>query len=462
MLTELKILKTTSRGFRASVYEGVVTVFANSLASPMLVPLLIRRGATVADLGIYTMATTASTPAAQFPAIVLLDRFRTKRLYLMTGFILASRVIWLLMLLPITGTCGGVNEIMAMSVLSSIFGSVGALAWSDLIADLVKPERMGRAFAARNSVIALSTMSGFAASSYIFTTIRYPDNYIYSFAIGSGIMLLSTPIFLAYGDPKRPRGIGITLKRIADIRKNIDSPKQAVAMSFWSFSVNIAAAVWTYHMFNVMGADETWVTSINLLSAVLSFFFNIPWGRVYDKFGPKGTFFVSGIGASLVPAFFPLLGNLSGQLALQSYATFFWSGFNLAGFNYPLSSKPEFRHLTTATYNFMTSVFAAFSNYVGALLYSRFGVMVFYISAALRLASLPLLVRHTSNRGMSYEDLSIRSGLYKIGPTFRDAATFAMQELTYMFKLVYSIAVVVALAVVTVSLYSLAIRMIAP
>lgn len=456
MLTELKIIKETSKGFKASVYEGAVTVFANSLASPMLVPLLIRRGATVAELGLYTTAATASVPAAQLPALLLLDHFRKKRLYLMTAFSLASRLVWFLMLFPITGTYGGVSEVMVMSVLSSVLGSVGSLTWSDLIADLVEKDRMGRAFAARNSVIALSTMAGFATSSYIFIAFGYPDNYIYSFAMGSAIMLLSTPILLAYGDPKRPEGVGLTINKVVSFRKNIDSPKQAVAMSLWSLSVNMAAAVWTYHMFNVMGADETWVTSINLLSAVLSFFFNIPWGRIYDRFGPKGTFLISGMGASLVPTFFPSLGTLPGQLVLQSYATFFWSGFNLTRFNYPLSSDPKFRHLTTATYNFTTSVFAATSNYIGAFLYTRVGVLVFYLSSLLRIAFLFLLVKYTSNRGMSYEELSIRSSLYKIEPLFRDVVTSATRELTFMFKLVYAIAIVVAITVVTVSLYNLA------
>ncbi|MEM0119030.1 MAG: hypothetical protein QXJ38_01375, partial [Thermofilaceae archaeon] len=137
MSSTLRDLRSSSRGYKVSVVEGALTVFGSALISPMTTPLLLRLGTDATTLALYTAAVQVSTPPLQLTAAVLLDRFREKRLMIMTLFAAVSRATWLGVLLAIIGVAGGAREVMLLLWLSNALGIFAGLAWTDLMADLV-------------------------------------------------------------------------------------------------------------------------------------------------------------------------------------------------------------------------------------------------------------------------------------------------------------------------------------
>jgi hypothetical protein len=253
LFEEIAFVRKTSRGFQATVIEGAISVFGFALSQPMLVPLLIRKGASVELLGIYNMALLLTAPISQLLFVFVLDRLRTKRLYLMTALFAIARFFSSSILFIIISPFGSIYQVIVLSLVSNMFSANANLVFSDLVPDLVEPSSRGRAFAARNAICALLTAAGFAISVYLFAILPYPENYVYSYAIGAFLMLVDCPIFLAYGDKRRPSGIGITPRGLYKLGKKNKIFKEALSLSTWSFSYNIAASIGTYHMFHVMG-----------------------------------------------------------------------------------------------------------------------------------------------------------------------------------------------------------------
>ncbi|RLE81301.1 MAG: hypothetical protein DRJ51_04115 [Thermoprotei archaeon] len=459
MFREFKVIKDAPRGFKISLIEGGLTALGSSFIGPMVTPLLIRLGADASLLGIYIAIATASTPPLQVASALLLDRFRERRLELMTIFSALNRAIWILVLLVILGLWGDVWTVIALLILLRVFGTVAGLAWTDIMADLSELSLRGRLFALRNSILGIVSIISLAFAKFIYDTYSYPTGYIYAFSIGTAFMLASTPLLYLYGDPVRPKGVGISLRTFLDIIKDREVLKDTLAMSFWNSSVNLVSAVWVYHMFVAFNADETWFTTLNLVGSVTRIAANFPWGRIYDRFGPRRVFLLSGLGIIAVPVLFPLLPNLEGQLVLQVYSSFAWTGFGLASFNYAISYSATLRHVYIAMYNSIPAIASSVASILGSFLYQELGVAVFYISAICRVLAAIVLYKYASERGVTYEELKFLAHLYPLLVVGRGIVANVYVEAVYTLKVIYSLIATTILLAMLISVYIIVLRL---
>lgn len=453
------VIRSMQRGFKISILEGAITVMGSALTSSMLIPFMIRLGAGVEELGMYTAGSLALVPLSQFLAAIIVNRFRPYRLHLMTVCALMGRLVWVPLTAIAWGFPGGVWEVIVMVLLSHPVSTIAGMAWTDILTDLVEPERRGRAIAVRNSVINLSNILGFTLASMVYS-LPFPTGYMYGFAAGTMLLLSAVPLFYFYGDPKRPRGVPLDFRTMARTFNWREALKDSLSMGFWNSSINLVGAIWTYHLFKVMGASDDWVAIMNTAASATGILASIVWGRLYDRFGPKGVFLMSGPGISLIPILFPQLPSLGGQVALQIYSTMLYSGFNMAAFNYAVSFDPAYRPFYIAIYNSVPAVASSVTSYAGAVLYKSYGTVTFYISGVLRLAALAILLRLISERGVEYEELRVSSYLYRLAFVSRDLATFAMLELFVAARLIYSTFLVLFLLWMLATLYYLAIKLI--
>lgn len=453
MAKALEEFKNAPQGYKVSIVEGALTVFGSALASPMATPLMLRLGADSAALALYTAAVQVSTPPLQLVAAVFLDRYREKRLRIMTVFAGASRATWIGVLLALFGV-GGLREVMVLFWISNALGIFAGLAWTDLMADLVEPKRRGRLFALRNTVHGFVNIVGLLAAKLIYDKLGYPCGYIVAISVGTIFLLAAVPFLYLYGDPVKPGGLKLTLSKAFSVLKKENVVKDSGAMALWSFSVNIVGAIWNYHLYAVFKADESWFTTINLVGGIVGTFANPPWGGFYDRFGPRATFLLSGLGITLVPALFPFLPHLLGQSVLQAYSTFLWTGFNLASFNYAIAYASEYRHIYLAVYNVLPSILAAIGTAVGAWLYNIVGATAFLISAVCRLASLFILYRVATARGATYEELKLSSYLYPLYLAGLQAFQVTFIEFVYAARLLYAMLLVALLLALLLALYA--------
>lgn len=454
MSIALKDLKSSSHGYKISVIEGALTVFGSALTSPMTTPLLLRLGADATTLALYTAAVQISTPPLQLAAAALLDRYREKRLVIMVLFAATSRVAWLGILLSTLGMMGGLREVMLLLWVSNAFGVFAGLAWTDLMADLVEPERRGRLFALRNTIHGTINIVGLTIAKFVYDIYGYPYGYALAIGIGSFFMIVAVPLLFMYGDPVKPKGSNLRLAEVFSALKGSGVLKDSGVLASWAFSVNIVGAIWNYHLYSVFKADESWFTAINLAGGIIGTLANPPWGSFYDRFGPRATFVISGLGIVLVPTFFPHLPSLSGQIALQVYSSFLWTGFNLASFNYAIAYETEYRHVYIAVYNTIPSILAAAGTTIGAWLYMYIGPAAFYASSVLRLVSLVVLYRIADARGATYEELKVFSHLYPLYTAGRQVFHATYVEFIYAVRLLYAALTVTTLLVLLLALYA--------
>ncbi len=438
MLESFRQLRSASRGFKISIVEGALTVFGSSLIGPMVTPLLIRLGADAGVIGLYTALVSATTPLMQILAALILDRFREHRLFIMTFFAGVSRALWFGVLLTTIGVWGDLWTVIALLCLSNAVGVLASLAWTDIMADLVKAEERGRLFAVRNTLLGLINLASLTFAKAIYDQLMYPQGYTIAIAFGASLMLAAAPLLYFYGDQVKPKGIGLGLKGVTSAFKDSQVFKDSFSLAFWNFAVSMVGGVWNYHMYAAYGADESWFTTLNLVAGLMGTIANPPWGSFYDRFGPRATFVLSGLGIVAVPILFPFLPNLAGQAALQTYSTFMWSGFNLAAFNYALSYGSEARHLYIAVYNTFPSLFSALGTLVGVQVYNKATVWVFFISGLGRVFALAVLYRVSSSRGLAYEELKVFSNLYPIFLATRVLAVYAYAEFILALKLLYA------------------------
>jgi len=259
-----------------------------------------------------------------------------------------------------------------------------------------------------------------------------------------------------YSERNSVVGMEINWKKVKEIFSNKTILKDSLSIASWSSSVNIVGAIWTYHLFNKIGATEDWIVLINLTGSIIGILGNAVWGRAYDRFGPKNIFLLSGPGIALIPILFPHLPSLIGQIGLQAYSSFLWSGFSLASFNYAVSFDPSLRPFYIAIYNSVPSIAASVSTQIGAYTYEKYGIIAFYISGLLRLVALFILSKVVSSRGVSYDELKLSGHLYRIVVISKDIATFATFEIFYALRIFYTLFIVSLLLALLISIYTLA------
>lgn len=460
MPSMLEDIRTASRGYKISVVEGAVTVLGSSLISPMSTPLLLRLGADASVLGLYTALVSVSTPPFQLAAALLLDKFRERRVLIMCTFAAASRAMWLGVLFAILGFGGGVWEVVLYLWLSNVLGVFAGLAWTDLMADLVEPDRRGRLFALRNTVHGLINIAGLLAAKPLYDRLGYPYGYVLGIEIGAFLMLVAVPLLYLYGDPYRPKGVGLGVRGALAVLRRRDILRDSAALSLWSLSVNIVGGIWNYHMYTVFGADESWFTSLNLVGGIVGTLANPPWGTFYDRYGPRSTFLISGLGIVAVPAFFPFLPSLAGQASLQTYSTILWTGFNLASFNYAVSYTGEYRHVYIAVYNIIPSIASAVGVLLGVQLYNVIGVIAFFISSVGRFLALLLLYKISSSRGATYEELKVSSHLYPLYMAGKQMVAVTYVEFVYALRLFYAAVLTVTLLAMLAALYAVLLNLV--
>lgn len=453
MLNPLHELRTASRGFKVSIVEGTVAVLGSALANSMVIPLMLRMGADANLLALYTALVMASTPPLQLLAVLVLDRYREQRLHITYICAAASRAMWLIVavLIPLGAT--GLWPLVATLWLSNALMVVCGLAWTDLIADLVEPSRQGRLFAMRNTLLGAINVAGLLLAKLIYDDLGYPHGYLIAILAGTALLLVTVPLLYMYGDPVKREGLGLGVHGVFSALKDKEMLRDSTAFAAWSFSVNIVGAIWNYHLYGVYGADEKWFTTLNLVGAIVGTLANPPWGSFYDRFGPKATFLMSGLGTVIVPALFTMLPSLPGQALLLVYSTSLWSGFNLSAFNYAVSYRSELRHVYMTACNVMPSIAAALGTLAGVQMYNAVGILAFLASTVFRLCALIMLYAVVSPRAVSYEELRIISHLYPLYLAGRHIAQVTYFEFTLVVRILYTI---VLLALILAMLVSLA------
>ena len=225
--------------------------------------------------------------------------------------------------------------IIAIQFLAVALRNLGIPSWFSWVYDIVPERRAGIFWARRQRGIALLSVVVMVCLGFCMESVEQEHKLmlvksVFALAIIVGIM----GVLLHVGIPEPPQ------KRIKEAKffqellfplQNKNFRNWALAISFWTFSVNISGPFSIPYMLKDLGLDNFLLNTLLIIvvPAIGSVLFLSSWGRLADKFGPRPVILIGHSGWAIVPLFY-ILAN-SGNTLLMMLLVWFIVGVFTSG-----------------------------------------------------------------------------------------------------------------------------------
>ncbi|HVU88745.1 MAG TPA: MFS transporter [Pirellulales bacterium] len=286
-----------SRDVRASVAEGALaTVMGTLLSGAFLTAFALRLGANEIQIGLLA-ATTSLAHVAQLAGSWAVERSgRSKPICMIASWV--SRLLWLPILcvpLVLSGLSGVEQAwtIIALLTVSSLFASIGAMAWLAWIKRLI-PEEMRLRFLGRRHVFntALTFSLTVIGGLFIDAWSRwYPESlggFIIVFAVAMSCGIIGLLILQTISEvPARPP-VALPLSRLVNAPFADSNFRRLISFyAVWNFASNLATPFFAVYMLAVLQLSLASVTLLLTLSSVVGLAATRLWTRCGDRFGTR-------------------------------------------------------------------------------------------------------------------------------------------------------------------------------
>lgn len=404
----------TERNISYNVKHGVASVIAANLASPFFGIFALKLGASNIQVALLSSAPAVVSLLTMIPGALYVDRFSEKK-RVTTMFFLANRVFYLaLACVPLFSPDHRAAALVAAVALMNLPGAIGNVAWQAFIAKVIPPSQRAQAFARRNRWMNLVGTAVVVVAGKALDVMSFPLGYQVMFVLAFVAAMVEVNIFQRIVEPQEarpaeqgnggsasgpelgrtgetgaPRSIpgrtglrgriiqlrGGVRETVRDILEHPRFVQYTLASVVFYFMWQTAWPLFTLYQVKVLGANNLWVSLLNLANtggALIGYGF---WASFADRHGHMKTLVTSTMGMFFVPVYYALSHSLLTITVLNLVTGVIFSGVNLALFNALLEHTPEERTTTyIAYYNTaitLTSVFAPMAG-VGLLKFLSF------------------------------------------------------------------------------------------
>lgn len=316
-------------GTRRLMFDAAFATIVGTLNSGVvLVAYALLLGASSTVIGILA-AIPFLTQLLQAPAVLLLERMRSRRLVSIVALFIAR------LALPLMAVLGFVeNKALALTLLviaetvHCAFNAVGACGWNSWIRDLIPEERMG-AFFARRTIWA--TMLGIVGTGLAAAALHFvdPDGggggspavFAALYSIGFVSSLFSTWQLAKVPEPSMPAPVpGRRLRNLfTQPFKDKDFVKLMRFFASWNFAVNLAAPFFTVFMIKQLGFSAGFVLMMSIVSQLANIVVLRLWGQLSDRFTNKTVLTFAAPAFIACIASMSLAGEIGGRGATTVY-----------------------------------------------------------------------------------------------------------------------------------------------
>jgi len=174
----------------------------------------------------------------------------------------------------------------------------------------------------------------------------------------------------------------------AEVTSHQSYVRYTAASVFFYFAWQTAWPLFTLYQVRVLGANNLWVSMLNLANTGGSLVGYGFWARYATRHGNLRTLFTASAGIFVVPVVYAFSHSLYTVAAFNLLTGAIFSGVALSLFNALLDTTPE-RHRTSyiAYYNTLVNISAIAAPVCGVALLNRFGFrLAFLTAAALRIS----------------------------------------------------------------------------
>jgi MFS family permease len=407
------------KALRLSIWDAVFSnLYGNLTGGVFLVGYMLTLRASEIQIGLLSALPLVANVAQLFTTYLLELVGRRRPLALWGGA--SARLIWLVL---IAATCSSLarERLVLLSLvivaLSQIGTAINNLAWISWMADLVREEIRGRYFSLRNSILSGTALLATLCGGYFLDAwkVRRPHDelagfrILFSIAVVCGVvgLLVQSRIFeppLHEGRDSQP-----FRQRLLLPLRDVNFRRLLVFILAWNVGVYLSGPFFAVYMLKHLKLSYVTVTSYTMVSSVADLLSVRLWGYLSDRTSNKTVLFLCGLFVALIPFgwLFASSTTLWFIALLHLQGGLFWSGIHLCTANLVLKITPAaHRSLYYATFNTVAGLVAIIMPVVGGAILTHvpgplahldFGrdpfLLVFFLSAVLRLAGLPLLAR---------------------------------------------------------------------
>ena len=378
------------RNIWTNTAHGIVSVAAANMIQPFISIFAIRAGATNFQVAMLSTAPALVSLLMMIPGAALVDR-RPDKKRLTALFFLAHRFFYFLIaLIPFFTTDRRAAVLVVAVALMNLPGSVSNVAWQGFIATIIPPDRRPSAFAKRNLWMNVAGTAMVLIVGRAIDIIGYPFGYQVVFALAFVLALVEIWVFGRLEEEPSPVGPGrrapsLSLSNLArDLAAEPRFVRYTLASVGFYLAWQSAWPLFSLYQVRVLGANNTWVSILNLANTGGSIFGYGYWARYAERNGNLKTLFAASLGMFLVPTVYAFSHSLY-SIAFWNLATgLIFSGVVLSLFNALLEMTPEERKTTyIAYYNTAVTVAAVFAPLVGVALLDLLGFMWAFLATAL-------------------------------------------------------------------------------
>ena len=417
--------KEQNKALNFSTIDGALSAIMGSLAGGMfLMGFAIKiLKATPQQIGILAALPMFANLIQIFGSVIIEKTGKKKLLCFVSIFV--NRILWFLIILLPFAIFAPLADwkvwvLVAITAVSSLFGSLAGVSWLAWMSDIVPENIRGSYFGKRNMVASACGMIALLLGGKFLTMWEgrfgemNPFGFVLLFTCGLAVGLVA--IFFLSRIPeaesvKKEGAGGFDFKVFFKPLQDRNFFKLILFVSAWMFAIQIAAPFYGLFMIDNLKIDFSTITILGAFATFATLFMMKIWGPISDKLGNKPVIIVSGWFLIVVPFLWILA--VPGKyylpvLLAHVLSGAFMAGASLSQFNILIKLSPrEGRSVYLALFAAITGIAGATAPIVGGSLSSMLGNfsmaisnytvsslhVIFIISAALQAVTIFFILK---------------------------------------------------------------------
>jgi MFS family permease len=331
---------------------------------------LLALGATSIQVG--ALASIASLfglllpiPGAQWAA-----RINSQKRVVFISYSLRYVAVFAALLVPfVTSGPSAIYFAIGLLAVRAAFIHLGNSSWTAFAGQIIPPDRRGRFFSARKTVMALATFVFVPLAGILIESFPKPMGYQISFLVSVALGAIAQSFYARIPElsvaVNKKTAVGISTIWKSLVSNRIFLQFTLVSM-FFSFFWQLGGPYFGVYQVKVLGATPRIVGVLSMASSILRMVGQQLWGRLVDRRGARWAFSLCLLFIPVLPFIWLPLTNPWQLLFVVLPSGFLWAGREIANFNLllELPTKEE-QTQAIATYNTLIGLANIFGPLVG-------------------------------------------------------------------------------------------------